>query len=966
MPPPPRRQPTSEESPRSDFALAAPAVSLPKGGGAIRGIGEKFAANPVNGTASMSVPITTSPGRSGFGPQLSLSYDSGSGNGAFGFGWSLSIPSISRKTDKGLPLYADGIDSDVFVLSGAEDLVPVYRQDPDGSWVASHPGYQRDPRGFWVRDAGGQLLIHEDDVDGYRVRRYRPRVEGLFARIERWSRVDAPADVHWRSISSDNLLTLYGVDASSRIADPLTPGRIFTWLLCETRDDKGNVVLYRYKGEDGVGVEIGRTHERNRGQANDPRRSANRYLKRIHYGNRVPLLDAAGQRPRFLDAAAVAGANWMFEVVFDYGEHDAVSPMPNDAGRWSFRQDPFSSYRSGFEVRTTRLCQRVLMFHHFPGEAEVGRDCLVRSTDFQYSDEVEPTDARNPIYTFLRAVTQTGYRRVNGAYDSRSLPPVEFDYSEPIVQDAVEEVDSDSLENLPNGLDGTAYRWVDLHGDGVPGILTEHAGAWGYKRNQSPIPVALPDGGEHVRARFAPLETVALAPNVSLRGGAEFMDLAGDGQPDLVVMDGPGPGLYEHDDGDGWHGFRAFPSRVNRSLRDPNVRFVDLDGDGHADLLITEDDALVWHASRAEEGFGPARRTPQALDEEGGPRVMFADGTESIYLADLSGDNLTDIVRVRNGEVCYWPNLGYGRFGAKVTMDNAPWFDDQDQFDHRRLRLADIDGSGTTDLIYLHRDGVRLYFNQSGNGWSQPHSMRVFPRIDDVVSIVPTDLLGNGTACLVWSSPSPGDARRPMRYVNLMGSQKPHLLVKTVNNLGAETRVEYAPSTRFYLEDKRDGRPWLTRLPFPVHVVARVETHDHVSRNRFVTRYAYHHGYFDGDEREFRGFGMVEQWDTETLPALTGNGASPAATNVDAGSHVPPVHTRTWFHTGAFFDREHVSDYFAGLRDATDEGEYFREPGLTDAEARDLLLPDTPLPAGLAPDDAREACRALRGSMLRQ
>jgi hypothetical protein len=55
--------------------------NLPKGGGAIRGIGEKFAANPVTGTGSMSVPIATSPGRSGFEPQLALSYDSGAGNG---------------------------------------------------------------------------------------------------------------------------------------------------------------------------------------------------------------------------------------------------------------------------------------------------------------------------------------------------------------------------------------------------------------------------------------------------------------------------------------------------------------------------------------------------------------------------------------------------------------------------------------------------------------------------------------------------------------------------------------------------------------------------------------------------------------------------------------------------------------------------------------------------------------------
>ena len=105
-----------------------PAISVPKGGGAIRGIGEKFGANPVTGTGSLTVPIFTSPGRSGFGPSLSLSYDSGSGNGPFGFGWSLSLPSITRKTSKGIPKYQDADDSDVFILSGAEDLVPVFEK----------------------------------------------------------------------------------------------------------------------------------------------------------------------------------------------------------------------------------------------------------------------------------------------------------------------------------------------------------------------------------------------------------------------------------------------------------------------------------------------------------------------------------------------------------------------------------------------------------------------------------------------------------------------------------------------------------------------------------------------------------------------------------------------------------------------------------------------------------------------
>jgi len=216
-----------------------------------------------------------------------------------------------------------------------------------------------------------------------------------------------------------------------------------------------------------------------------------------------------------------------------------------------------------------------------------------------------------------------------------------------------------------------------------------------------------------------------------------------------------------------------------------------------------------------------------------------------------------------------------------------------------------------------------------------------------------------------------------MRYLDLMGGQKPHLLVKSVNNLGAETYVQYAPSTKFYLADKLARKPWITRLAFPVHVVERVETFDAISQNRFVTRYAYHHGYFDGPEREFRGFGMVEQRDTEELAALTAGGTLPDAANIDKASHVPPVLTCTWSHTGAFLDESRISKQF--------EHEYYREDdtsesltGLTDEQLRALLLDDTLLPSTLrlvdgthtpytlTSQEVLEACRALKGAILRQ
>ncbi len=486
---------------------------------------------------------------------------------------------------------------------------------------------------------------------------------------------------------------------------------------------------------------------------------------------------------------------WIRYPVFDYGEHDAGNPKPNDPGKWICRPDPFSSYRAGFEVRSYRLCQRVLMFHHFPDELGT-TDCLVRSTDFTYDE--------TPIASFIRKVTQSGYvRQGEDSWLKKSLPPLEFEYSQVVISGKIEEIDAASLKNLPIGLDGTNYQWVDLDGEGVSGILTEQGDAWFYKRNLSPLTMRrefkVTNGRKEESvvfdARFAPLETVAVQPSFKgiTGGGMQFMDLAGDGRPDLVQFEGITPGFFEHIEDDVWETHRPFKSLPNINWRDPNLKFIDLTGDGHADILISEDEVFTWYPSLAEDGFGASERVRYSFDEEKGPRIVFADATQSISLADFSGDGLTDIVRIRNGEVCYWPNLGYGRFGAKVTMDNSPWFDHPDQFDQRRIRLADIDGSGVTDIIYLHGEGVRIYFNESGNRWSDARPLPVFPATDNLSAVTVTDLFGNGTACLVWSSPLPGHARRPMYYVDLMGGQKPHLMIKSKNNLGAETMRRLCP-----------------------------------------------------------------------------------------------------------------------------------------------------------------------------
>jgi hypothetical protein len=401
-------------------------------------------------------------------PALSLAYDSGSGNGPFGLGWSLSIPSVNRKTAKGLPRYQG---RDTFILSGAEDLVPV--------------------------------SVEARSEGDYRVRRYRPRIEGLFARIERWQH-NATGTVHWRSVSKDNVTSVYGRTAQARISDPDDPLRVFQWLIEETRDAKGNVIRYEYKQENADGVDASSVWEQHRFAAG---RFANRYPKRIRYGNTLPRQP---HRNGFDEPAWERDNQWLFEVVFDYGGHDAAFPQPRPDGTWTRRNDPFSSYKAGFEIRTYRLCRRVLMFHRFDELGDAPH--LVRSTDFDYQS--------SPVLTYLTGATQVGYIKIGGepAYEKKALPPVEFDYAPFVLDETVETLDEESLEQLPVGLDGQQYRWVDLDGEGLSGVLTQQGQAWYYKRNEG-------DGS------LAPAERVASLPSLAdLNSGRQrLMDLAGAG-----------------------------------------------------------------------------------------------------------------------------------------------------------------------------------------------------------------------------------------------------------------------------------------------------------------------------------------------------------------------------------------------------------------------------------------------------
>ena len=881
------------------------AISLPKGGGAIKGISEKFSANPVTGTSSFSISLPVSPAR-GLEPQLSLNYDSGSGNGPFGLGWSLGLPSISRKTAKGLPQYSDLKDSDTYVLSGAEDLVPLL-EERNGNWQAV------------TADKALAGVIWE-------VKLYRPRIESAFTLIERW-RNPVSGIVWWRTTTGNNVTAVFGYHSTARVADPAHPERIFKWLIDCSYDDKGHYTQYVYKSEDMRGVDHDLAYERHR----KTHPVTQTYLKRVCYGIKKPHhllyenIDEVLEKPFTQD-------DFHFQTVFDYGEHTQAEPAADEDTEWNVRHDAFSYYRAGFEIRTYRRCKRVLLFHQF--EKELPTACEpVSEVAFTYDDQ-------NEAFSFLDTITSTGYKREkDGLLSARSPPPMTFGYQAHAWDSEIKSIDTESLQHLPGGVDGRRYQWVDLYNEALSGVLSEQAGGLYYKQNL---------GG----ARFAEARLVSPAPSVrGLNTGAlQIQDLQSNGSKCLVSTTGPLKGFYKLDVQDGLRNFQPFSSMPNVDFQDRNLRVIDLDGDGRADLLVSEEQAFRWYPSSGEDGYEEARLTVKARDEDTGPSLVFANDSESIFLADMSGDGLTDIVRIRNGSVVYWPNLGYGRFGAKVSMAHAPHFNHPDLFDPGHIRLADLDGSGPTDIAYLGKDEFRYWLNQSGNSWSTPYAaINPFPELDNLSTVSVVDLLGTGTACIVWSSPLPKHTANPIRYIDLMRSTKPHLMKNYQNGMGKELNLSYTPSTQFYLEDREKGEPWITRLHFPVHCLSKVETFDHISKARFASSYSYHHGYYDHAEREFRGFGRVDQIDTEDYEHFVKGESSNVVERV---LHQTPMLIKTWFHNGFYLDKDHILSQY--------QAEYFSSESL-----QDFILGEPELPEELSAAEWREALRACKGMALR-
>jgi RHS repeat-associated protein len=761
-------------------------ISLPSGPGSIEGLGEAFQPMLNTGSARYAVKIPLPAGTAGHAPSLSLSYESGLGDGPAGIGWKFGPGSIRRQTEKGLPRYVDG-------PNGVDD-------DGDGRID------EADEPDQFIGLEGEELVQLSDGT-------FRPRIEGAFIRYQR---VKGDTHDHFVAHLKDGTELVFGSAAQAMVTDE-TGAKIYKWLLEKSTDTNGNVIEFYY-------TDLGLADNQ-------------KYLKEIRYGPGAP--DPESGWPAFYFAG------FSYEV----------------------RPDWRTDYRSGFMIRTDRRLKQIDIGIQgvLPDQCAQGDwngDGVADALISRYVMDYDDTTSRS----YLARVTRFGSDGVS------YLPPISFSYSlfdpEPVVSAAGRVITSD---NAPAAVvDNELVDFIDLNRDGLPDILKTdlYGGAHtGYinkgLKQENDLAFIVWDYGRTVSSPYG------LAAQLHLAGNrVHLADMDGNGISDLIHTTNANEVFYHLNQGDGSWGQRKRMSVQDTAppapFTDDDVKTSDLDFNKRIDVIrSTQSGYAIWF--NLEEGkYSRETRTNGA--RYGGVVIGFS--RTGVLLADINGDRLSDVVWIRPTHVIVCAGRGYGHFedGVQIPIPDAV-LTDYGNSQIKRARLEDINGDGLADLVVERAVANELWYwlNLGTYRFSDKHVITHMPSNFSFNTAVRwADINGNGTTDLIYADSYNTSRIRAVDIGEMAGgSAHANLLTGIDNGLGVNTEIVYQSSTEFCNRAREAGAPWTSTVPFPVSVISAVWTTTGLDLDtvpgddQYLKEYIYRNGYYEDREKAFRGFETV-------------------------------------------------------------------------------------------------------------
>ncbi|MDM7926057.1 MAG: SpvB/TcaC N-terminal domain-containing protein, partial [bacterium] len=612
------------------------------------------------GTVALAYPVEVPAGRAGMQPAVALSYSSSGGDGIAGIGWVLSAGpgAISRDTTRGELKYDY---SDTFMFNGKR-LVKV-----------SGPA---------------------ESEDGT----YRLEIESGFSRFELSGSAGGGV---WRVLDTNGVVTLYGEDASGRVARPDDSTRVYLWSFSRSTDRNGNFMTASYRREGNMPYleEIRYTGNENAGLPA-------RQWVRFSYKKREDayVSKAAGfpmRMDRLLDAVRVGWDDpargerelWRYECVYRVSE---------DSGRPLLRT-----------VRSTRHSTAPEFFYE-----EADHYFLWRGADNPYAGEASD-----------RTRCFEGDFNGDGLSDMVFFDPVTGDWK--------------AAEAVPGGgyvsrIYGNRFRGEEL--SWLPGGVTGDYNGDG----RSDIAFYLPRTremwtAEHNGRTFDFHRYGSTGLSLDLFACEWFAgDFDGNGLSDAVLFHEPTGRWVFMRNGGGYFDFLPIGRNFRNLFRDDynpdaylngggtsdtsargldreRVRFFsgDFNGDGRTDISVYDARSGKWWVgesgrSAGEPGFRFLWIRYASFDAPA--QALFAHDR---FSGDFNGDGLTDVLLLDREEGRWWLGTTGDRSISFSVYSDAPQFGEI-----TRWLQGDFNGDGRTDIgFYSSTDGKFWIGEGSASGF---------------------------------------------------------------------------------------------------------------------------------------------------------------------------------------------------------------------------------------------------------
>ncbi|MCX6047961.1 MAG: FG-GAP-like repeat-containing protein [Chloroflexi bacterium] len=503
------------------------------------------------------------------------------------------------------------------------------------------------------------------------------------------------------------------------------------------------------------------------------------------------------------------------EIRYNFGENQGGGAVYNAViFNYAPRPDTYTDRRSGAPIRVGLRGTDIQMW-------ATGK--LVRAYAFTYEPE-----RSTGKYSLLVKVEQVGDDGVS------KLPPQTFTYTQ---FDAAAHAVVTMQNPPPVALTNPDVDLVDINADGLPDLVyTPESGQHRFYLNRGHGRWQT----EPVLPQNSPAERLS-TPNVRMA------DMNGDGAVDLLVKaSGTGAPLYYYSNKQGaeWQqsGRVDFGPAPAFDLNDPNLQLLDVNNDHRIDVVLTAGGRLkIW---LAKEGAWSQTADFDVPAPAAGDTANFAD--PKFKIGDMTGDRMDDVVMVRDGQVVLWAHNGNGSYEEPRPILNPPsGVGAQDVL----IQMGDLNNDGQMDLVLPGNRSVTYWLSLGDGSLTDPITIPDTPAFDvQTTAVRLADIDGDGATELLFSS------QNGMEYVDFSTQEQPFLLRSVDNGLGRTIQITYKSSIEDYIADWDANNPWQVNLPFPVQVVNKTTVHDANSGDDYTINYHYRDGYYDGVQKEFRGF----------------------------------------------------------------------------------------------------------------